>query len=286
MARLIIVGDSAYPLTTYPTSWDGVAVGGYGFYIGGNTPHTWSEAEIATLKRRYRYLLPIYTCSNPGSRDVASDAADAIACLRELGVPAGVALQLDYETAVGSAYEQAFDTALRGAGYKLLLYGSAATVTKNARPSDGYNEAAWTGHAYAPSDTADQFVDTGTFDLNEFGSATSLWDTRPATTTTPAAGAAASEEEEMSTQAEAGYATITWSTGTRHVVQVAYDSIGGNAPVLRVVLLLESGPLVLAESWKPTAAGRVLEFVEHQAAAYGVELQPVGAAARYAATVS
>ena len=193
---MIILGDSAYPLATYPTTWNGLAVGGWGFYIGGNTPHTWSAAEVAALKTHYRYLLPIYTCSNPGSRNAAADAADAIAHLRALDIPVGTEVQLDYETAVDSAYEQAFDKALRVAGYSLILYGSASTVVKNARPSAGYNEAGWTGKAYAPADAADQFVDTGAFDLNEFATDASLWDTRPPAPI-QAAPAAATEEDDM-----------------------------------------------------------------------------------------
>jgi hypothetical protein len=169
----MLIADSAYPQASYPASWNGQPIVGWGFYIGGNTPHRWSAAEVAVLKAHYRYLLPIYTCSNPGSRNAAADAA------------------------------------------------------------------------------------------------------------------AATEEDEMA-QAQNGYATFSWSQGERHVVQVAFDTIGGNQPVLRAVLLLTSGPLVLAEAWKPdhTEAGKVVRFTEHQADAYGLELQPVGTPARYAANVS
>ena len=46
------------------------------------------------------------------------------------------------------------------------------------------------------------------------------------------------EEDDVSTPAIDGYVTLTWATGSRHVVQVGFDRIGGNQPDLRVVLRL------------------------------------------------
>lgn len=112
-------------------------------------------------------------------------------------------------------------------------------------------------------------------------------DPKPASTPTPVTPTVDEEDDNM--QAQNGYVTFSWSEGEKHIVQVAFDSVGGNQPVLRAVLLLETGPVVLAESWKPdhTAAGKVLRFpVEDNAKAYGLELQPVGAPQRYAASVS
>lgn len=97
------------------------------------------------------------------------------------------------------------------------------------------------------------------------------------------------EEDDNMAQAENGFVTFSWSEGQRHIVQVAFDTVGSNQPELRVVLLLETGPLVLADSWKPdhTATGKVIRFPDANVAnAYGLELQPVGAPARYAASVS
>jgi hypothetical protein len=184
----LIIGDSAYPLSSYPVSWNGLPVVGWGFYIGGNTPHVWASAEVAALKLapNIRYLVPIFTRSNPGdAAEARVDAAAALARMQVLGQPKGTVMQLDYETAVDASYAEAFDAAVQAGGYLMELYGSAATVVKNPRPSGGYDEAGWTGRDYAPTDTADQFVDVGPYDLNDFRSTAPLWDVRPAAAPAP-----------------------------------------------------------------------------------------------------
>lgn len=197
----MLVADSAYPLTTYPATWNGQPIVGWGFYLGGNTPHVWTAGEVAELKRHYRFLLPIYTCSNPADRDPQIDGHEAVTALQALGVPRGPLLvQLDYETAVDSAYEAEFGAVLAAAGYVLELYGSASTVAQNLRPDGGYDEAAWTGRDAPPADTADQFADVGLYDLNDFRPTAPLWDVT-ATPTNPAAPAAI-EEDEMPQQIE------------------------------------------------------------------------------------
>jgi hypothetical protein len=112
-------------------------------------------------------------------------------------------------------------------------------------------------------------------------------DPKPASTATPAAPTVDDEEDSM--QAQGGFVTLSWSQGSKHIVQVAFDTVGNNQPDLRVVLLLDTGPLVLSNSWKPdhTDAGKVLRFPDANIPhAYGIELQPVGAGQRYAASVS
>lgn len=190
----MLIADSAYPLTTYPPTWNGVPIEGWGFYLGGNTPHVWTSQEVAALALRYRYLLPIYTCSNPAGRDPAADARQFVDELRALGVPRGVLVQLDYETAIDSAYEIEFAAALRAAGYVVELYGSASTVAQNLRPDGGYDAAAWTGRDTPPADTAEQFVDVGAYDLNDFRPTAPLWDVTAQTI--PAAPVAAIEEDD------------------------------------------------------------------------------------------
>lgn len=175
----MLIGDSAYPPSTYPTTWKTQSIVGWGFYIGGNTPHVWTVAEVAELKKHYRYLLPIYTRSDPQSASPSADALAAIKQLQLLGVPEGTLVQLDYETAVDSSYEQAFGTTLATAGYILELYGSKSTVVQNAVPAGGYDEADWTGTDTPPVSTADQFANFPTYDLNDFRSDAKLWDTRP-----------------------------------------------------------------------------------------------------------
>lgn len=99
---------------------------------------------------------------------------------------------------------------------------------------------------------------------------------------------APTEEDDMSTPAVNGWVGITWPTGTKHVVQVGFDTMGGNQPKLRVVLYLPTGPVILADAWAPTYASKALEFPAATIAdAYYIELQPVdGYSGRYAATVA
>lgn len=156
-----------------------------GFYIGGDTPHVWSDAEIIGQSARWR--LPIYTCDNPGSRNASSDAAEAIAWLHAHQVPAGCAVALDYETAVNAAYVTTFDRAIRAAGWTTLLYGSLSTVTQNPRPSAGYWTASWTGRAHLDSGAAATQWASDTqlgkpYDLSEVTDTLVLWDTQAPTT--------------------------------------------------------------------------------------------------------
>lgn len=178
----MIIGDSAWPPATYPTEFNGLPVIGWCVYIGGNTPHVWTDAEIQNLKAQphIRYLLPIFTRSHPQGADAVADATVAVAWAEAHGQPAGTLIMWDYETAVDSAYERDVDGYLRSYSFHEVLYGSKSTVTQNARPSGGYDEAAWTGADYAPGDTGDQFVDVGAYDLNEFRSTAPLWDLHPA----------------------------------------------------------------------------------------------------------
>jgi hypothetical protein len=195
----MFIGDSAYPPAAYPTSFGGKPIVGWCVYIGGDTPHPWTSAEIEHLKALpwCRYIVPIFTRSNPVGADAAADAAVAIAWAKTYGQPSGTLTEVDYETARDSAYELAFAAALRaGDGDLELLYGSKADVVKNSRPDGGYDEADWTGADYAPADTADQFASFAAYDLNDFTPVAPLWDLRP-TPVAPPATPTDLEETEM-----------------------------------------------------------------------------------------
>jgi hypothetical protein len=127
--------------------------------------------------------LPIYVCSDPGSRSASSDAAVAVRWLRAHNVPRGAAVALDYETAVNGSYVTSFDAEIRAAGWTTLLYGSLSSVKQNPRPSAGYWTASWTGSAHLDSGAAATQWASDTqlgkpYDLSEVSDSLVLWDTR------------------------------------------------------------------------------------------------------------
>src|SRR6266545_3809328 len=91
--------DAAFPPAS-PPKWEAVAG-----YIGGNTPHVWTDQEWARQQARWR--LPIFTRSHDG--DPSADAAHAIRWMTAHHVPKGVCVALDFETRVDATYLHAFD---------------------------------------------------------------------------------------------------------------------------------------------------------------------------------
>jgi hypothetical protein len=164
--------DAAFPPTS-PPKWEVVA-----FYIGGNTPHVWTETEIARQAARYR--LPIFVRSHDG--DPLADAHSSIVWLVSHEVPRGVTLALDYETRVDAIYLAAFDRAVLDAGWRVMVYGSRDFVLRNPKPSGGYWVADYTGspHLY-PGSAATQWSGSepfgGAYDPNLVADSTPLWDT-------------------------------------------------------------------------------------------------------------
>jgi len=152
-----------------------------GGYIGGDTPHIWSDAEWAGQSARWR--LPIYTCDNPGQRNPTTDAQFAVSWMHTHGVPAASAVALDFETAVNGSYVASFDAVVVAGGYRTLLYGSLSTVTRNPRPSAGYWTASWTGspHLDAGAAATQYISDTQLgrgYDLSQVADGLVLWDTQ------------------------------------------------------------------------------------------------------------
>lgn len=297
----IVIGDSAFPPAEYPTEMGGRPVEGWCVYIpGGDAYHGWSQAEIDALRSQpwCRFLLPVFVRSNPqGAAQAEADAAIAIAWAKAQGQPSGTLVMMDYETAVDSVYELAFDRAIRaGDGDLEILYGSKSTVIQNATPSGGDDEADWTGSIPASlSSMAQQFLSVDAYDLNLVRTDAPLWDLRaPAAPTNPAPSAHSLEEENMA-QAADGQVDIGWSKGDMAVVQVSAD--GGSGlnkgllPHLRVVLHTRGGAVELAGGskplWQPTEADPVLRFDAYKANAFGITLEAQGTGGtRYAAIVA
>jgi hypothetical protein len=164
--------DSAYPPTS-PPKWEVVA-----FYIGGNTPHVWTETEIARQPARFR--LPIFVRSHDG--DPLADAHSSITWLVRHEVPRGVTLALDYETRVDAGYLAAFDRAVMDAGWRVMVYGTRRTVLQNPKPSGGYWDAQWTNEPHLnPGCAATQYGGDTTlgqpYDASLVADSTPLWDT-------------------------------------------------------------------------------------------------------------
>jgi hypothetical protein len=222
---MVQIADSAYPLAagSYPSS-----VVGWGFYIGGDTPHVWSDAEVAALP--YRYRLPIFTRSDPdGAAQAQSDAGAAVAWAKAHGQPAGTLIQLDFETAVNAVYVTAFDAIIVAGGYKTVLYGSQSTVQQNPTPSGGFNIANWDGVDDDPGWTAKQYEDTGDYDLNDFSPSAPLWDMQAKAA--PAVATTVQEDDMLIIYVEGTTSVFLLSGGVLHGIQdptslAAYQAAG------------------------------------------------------------
>ncbi len=170
--------DAAYPPAS-PPKWE-VAAG----YIGGNTPHVWTDQEWARQQARWR--LPIFTRSTGG--DPVADAGATVGWLRAHGVPKGVCVALDFETRINAVYLYTFDQAVMDAGWRVMVYGSLGTVISNPKPSGGYWVADWpppgeTAHPHlVAGSAATQWSGSGPFggayDPNLVADSTPLWDTQ------------------------------------------------------------------------------------------------------------
>jgi len=172
--------DAAYPervLKFGAPKWEVVAG-----YVGGNTPHVWTDAEWALMVERSGALwcLPIYSRSNPGIHDPSVDAGQLVAWLIDHRVPKGCGAALDLETAIDPGYVRTFDSKLYAVGYKVILYGSKSSLFQNPKPSGGYWVADYTNepHLY-PGSAATQWAGStpfgGAYDPSLVADSTTLW---------------------------------------------------------------------------------------------------------------
>lgn len=122
--------DASVPPTSAPGGYRAVAG-----YIGGDTPHVWTEAEWKRFGRLHK--LPIWVRSDPADVDPETDAFGALQRLYQLRVPRGITVVIDLETAVNVSYVRRFHSVLRWAGFYVWVYGSASTVFGNP-VAEGY----------------------------------------------------------------------------------------------------------------------------------------------------
>lgn len=169
--------DSAYPLHNPPSPVPDIVL----IYAGGDTVHPWTPAEIAAMPERFRW--PCWVRSNPQEHDPAVDAAQFAHWLAAHAVPKGTSVILDLETAVSAVFVNAFNLAMRAAGYLVAKYGSQSTIWDNPKTSGGTylalpGPAELTGEG---DEIARQYAFDGDHDLSvvDAQDVVPLWDMRP-----------------------------------------------------------------------------------------------------------
>lgn len=173
--------DAAYPPAVPPVT-DVVAV-----YIGGDTPHVWTDTEISVQKSRY--ALPVFVRSDPPGPGAAADVAAAVQRLREIGITGRYLVAWDSETSVDPSYIADVSRGLLAAGYVMIEYGSLSAVTGNKNPDGWYWDAYWTGQPHLDSgDEATQYANKGAYDLSLVNATLEsyLWPLHPAPKPPPA----------------------------------------------------------------------------------------------------
>jgi hypothetical protein len=166
---LLTFYDAAYPPASPPQT-DGVCV-----YIGGDTPHVWTPAEIAIQKARYR--LPVFVRSDPESADATADVTAAATRLHVIGAPVETLVAWDVETAIDPSYIIAVYHSLTPLGYELIVYGTQSDVLRNQNPDGLYWGADWTSVPHlAVDDVMTQYVSFTAYDESEAQATLPFWD--------------------------------------------------------------------------------------------------------------
>ena len=131
------MADASVPPASRPQLY---AIAGY---IGGDTPHVWTEQEWDGQPAAFR--LPIFTAAN--REDIAcaagEDAWEIRKALAGLNVAARFTVAVDIETRVYDIYLRALDAFL--APRPLMVYGSLSTLLRCPVTSGGRWAAEWTG---------------------------------------------------------------------------------------------------------------------------------------------
>lgn len=146
------MADSSAPVTPPPPTPV------QAFYIGGDTPHPWTDADIATIKARW--VLPIFVNTNP-ARDATADAGEIILWLTRHHYGLGELVTIDSESVAMPNYIGTLNDHVTAAGFKLAEYESKGPKGQNPPTSGGRWVADWTGtpHLY-PGSIATQYADS------------------------------------------------------------------------------------------------------------------------------
>jgi hypothetical protein len=169
-------------LTFYDAAWPPARApqtAGVCIYIGGDTPHVWTAAEIHAQTARYR--LPVFVRSNPPGPGASADVVAAVRQLQAIGAPKGTLVAWDMETAADSAYIASVFRDLSSFGYQLIVYGSESAVLGNHNPDGLYWGADWTGTPhFAAHNVMTQYVSFSGYDEDLAEASLPFWDTHPA----------------------------------------------------------------------------------------------------------
>jgi hypothetical protein len=152
-------------------------------YIGGMTPHKWTDAQWEAQEARYR--LPIYVYSQ--IIHAVDAAVETIAWLTAHKVPHGTLVMLDMETQIDVSWVDSYSAHVASAGWRICVYGSAGFVFGNPVRS-GYVVADYNGvahlyqhaHVIGTQYEADVTIPgIGVVDVSVMLADLPLWDTQP-----------------------------------------------------------------------------------------------------------
>jgi len=126
------------------------------FYVGGLTPHIWTDDEVKAIKAKYG--LPIYVQVDPRA-DPLEDAAKFFDWLTAHGWQHGEAVAADTEDVDMREWLQVVNNQLTAAGYKLIDYQSKGVKPLNPVTSGGAWVADWTDEPHLmPGTIATQYL--------------------------------------------------------------------------------------------------------------------------------
>lgn len=122
----------------------------FAFYIGGQTPHRWTDTEYEALTSRW--VLPIYTRTD-SVMPAAVVADEIMSWLRSHSFDHGCTVALDTESALLGQWLADVDNIVTAGGHRLMEYESKGPIGHNPPTSGGRWVADWTGipHLYAGS---------------------------------------------------------------------------------------------------------------------------------------
>lgn len=139
------MGDWSNPGTSIIKNVDAFA-----FYIGGWTPHVWTQTQIDAQTAHWALPIWVYDPNQPGSAKGQADGKAALSALDALNVPSGVRVVADMEGSIDEPYLAAFRNVIGPAGYHMCIYGGPSTIFQNwpqnpAGPGGGWWVADWAG---------------------------------------------------------------------------------------------------------------------------------------------